>query len=191
MQEQNQVWDVNMGMKMTLYYIYNDYRIKSGVDVMRKNITSTENAIKYIEKYWEYNYIGSVPRSYGIILIFSEERNGMGVYHRYLVSEDLDKAGKEYEGIMGRGRFKVCKESQSDGKTKWKVVVETNPTEKIMKTEEPPKRKAVIKLVYDIYDSTDEDDLRNCLIELISHSKDSKTCDIGKIDEDSSNWESE
>ena len=85
---------------MALDYVYGDYRFKSGVDLMRKNITSSENAIKYIEKYCRYNYIGSVSRPYGMVLIFTEERNGMGFYHRYVVSDDSDKAEKGTRRIM-------------------------------------------------------------------------------------------
>jgi hypothetical protein len=46
-------------------------------------------------------------------------------------------------------------------------------------------RKGIITLVFDLYDGTCDDELRDCLVHLIDHARDSISClDIGEIVED-------
>lgn len=45
-------------------------------------------------------------------------------------------------------------------------------------------RKGVITLVFDLYDGSCEDELRNCLVRLMDYATDSISCDIGKIVDD-------
>lgn len=58
------------------------------MDCINNRIRSKNHAIKYIEKYHGFKYLREEK---GNILIFTSNESRFGIYHRYLLVNDISK----------------------------------------------------------------------------------------------------